>query len=134
MPDRLTLPAGASVLERIVFNIDQALAPLRAARMRRDAIDNVAEAPAAEPVLGRAIGVAHLGRWIEVLGDPASVGPRAIHEPSLVATAGRLVGFHPDEDPARSPSTRILVLLAGTVRTVRVRVDETVVVAPRDWS
>lgn len=114
-----------------------ALAPLRAlgaALTRRAAIDNVAEAPAPETILGRAIGVEHLGRWVEILGNPSAVGPRAIHEPCLVAAGGRLVGYRPDDDPARSPSTRDLVLLAGTVRTVRIRVDERVTVAPREWS
>lgn len=124
-------------LERVVVAIDTALVPLRLrARSRRDAKRHAAIdiAPAPETILGRAVDARHLGRWVEILGNPGAVGPRAVHEPSLVATGGRLVGYLPDDDPARSPSTRVLVLLAGTVRTVRIRVDETIVVAPREWS
>lgn len=136
-PARLALPSTAGLLERVIFAADQALVPLRRrAAKRRDAKRRaaIATAPTPEAVLGRAVDARHLGRWVEILGNPSAVGPRAVHEPSLVATGGRLVGYYPDDDPGRSPSTRVLVLLAGTVRTVRIRVDETIVVAPRDWS
>lgn len=93
--------------------------------------------PPAEPleperILGRHVGVQHLGRWIEIPGRPTE--PRVINEPSLIAQGGRLVGFHADTEPARSPSTRVLVLLRGAPVEVPIRADEPVLVSPREWS
>lgn len=89
--------------------------------------------PAPERILGREIGVAHLGRWIEVQRKP--VEPRVINDPSLISEGGRLIGFHADAEPGRSPSTRVLVLsLDGKNVEIRVRTDEPVLVAPREWS
>lgn len=102
----------------------------------RDRISSYVRRPevplAPEQILGRHLGVAHLGRWVELPGKPNE--PRVVNEPSLIAQGGRLVGFHADEEPARSPSTRVLVLLRGAPVEVRIRVDEPVLVSPREWS
>lgn len=89
---------------------------------------------APERILARHIGVAHLGRWIELPGTLDAAAPRVRNEPALITQGGRLVGFHADADPARSPSTRVLVLLRGAPVEVPVRVDEPVLVSPREWS
>lgn len=132
------MPLLPSPLERLIVATDATLAPLRLylrnrrARIRRAAI---AELPKPASILGRDVGVEHLGCWVVIPGRPTEAGPRIVHEPSLIARGGRLVGFDADTAPERSPSTRILIIQAGPKTSgVSVRVDETVIVAPRDWS
>lgn len=105
----------------------RAVAALAGAARRPDV-----DPPAPVRIYARHVGVQQLGRWIEIPGRPAE--PRVVNEPSLISRGGRLVGFHADVEPARSPSTRTFVLLAGSVVEVAVRADELVIVAPREWS
>lgn len=90
-----------------------------------------------EEIRARAIGVEHLGRWLEVPAPKVAVaagGNRVANEPSLVAQGGRLVGFAEAAEPSRAPSERLLLLLSGAPRSLNVRADDVVLVAPREWN
>lgn len=119
-----------TILQRLYAALHRALTAPRIAAMNR----HMEEAAKREPrhVLVRHLGVEHLGCWITIPGTPDSARTR--QEPSLLLEGGRLVGFMPDVDTARSPSTRVLVILRGAPNLVPVRVDTTVTIAPRDWS
>lgn len=90
-----------------------------------------------ERIRARSLGVEHLGRWLEVPAPKVAVaegGPRVANEPSLVAQGGRLVGFSEAPDSRRAPSERQLILLSGAPRSIYVRADDLVLVAPREWN
>lgn len=90
-----------------------------------------------ERIRARALGVEHLGRWLEVPAPKVAVaagGSRVANEPSLVAQGGRLVGFAEGPEPRTAPSERQLILLSGAPRALNVRADDIVLVAPREWN
>jgi hypothetical protein len=116
-------------LQAAGFNL-AALAEIAGAR-RLEATD-----PEPEVMLVRHLGLPHLGRWIYLPGRPALAGPQYVAEPTLVATAGRLVGIRPSKAGTRDAvSTRTLVVLQGPAAAeLSVRVDDRVDVAPREWT
>lgn len=121
-----------AVLEALAglgFNLET-LATVASAR-RLEATD-----PEPDVLLVRHLNVEHLGRWIYLPGRPAQLGAPGVAEPSLAATAGRLVGIRPGKAGTRdTPGTRTLIVQAGTlVGELPVRVDDRVDVAPREWS
>lgn len=124
-------PERHTYTSRAILRLAQATETIAAVLRPRD---DASVAPAVEQMLVRHLGVAHLGRWIELPARPHREGPRVAHEPSLIAQGGRLVGFHAHTNPQRSPSVRVLVLLAGTPVEVPCPVDDPVLVAPREWS
>lgn len=97
--------------------------------------------PQLELMLVRHLSAEHLGCWIELPGIPTRVSRSAAHEPSVLATAGRLVGIRPGGfnlptssggDPA---ATRILVIQQGTAtQPITALAGDPVRVAPREWS
>jgi len=79
----------------------------------------------------RYLDLRHLGDWIEIPGRPARPIERT--EPSMLTTAGVLVGIRPGE-PGRGdqPPTRVLVIAqGGQIAPHSVRVDEPVNTYPR---
>lgn len=119
-----------TLAQRIFARLHAAVTRPRLEAMAR----HLEEAKKREPaeLLVRHLTVEHLGRWITLHPQPDSARTRA--EPTLLREAGRLVGFAPGPDPARSPSTIGLVLLRGAPVTITARVDDHVIVAPRDWN
>lgn len=113
-----------------------------AARSLVDRISSYVRRPAlplaeVERIRARSLGVEHLGRWLEVPAPKVAVaagGNRVANEPSLVAQGGRLVGFAEAPEPSRAPSERLLLLLSGAPRSITVRADDVVLVAPREWN
>lgn len=91
------------------------------------------EVPPAPELMGvRHLGIAHLGCWIELPGQPT--GQAALNEPTVLSQAGRLVGFRPGTFGATVP-TRVLVLQQGSSQAaLPFPVDARVLVAPRGWS
>jgi len=122
---------------------DQAQALHRLADVIEHAVETIAApalaaAPAPEveqaqvvATSARYLGLRNLGDWIEIPGRHST--PLQRTEPSMLTTAGVLVGIRPGE-PGRGeqPPTRVLVIAqGGQIAPHSVRVDEPVNTYPR---
>jgi hypothetical protein len=98
--------------------------------------ERLAVLPEPDVMLVRHLRLEHLGRWIYLPGRPALLGAAYTVEPTLAATAGRLVGIRPGKPGHHDvPGSVVLVIQQGaTVAELPTRVDDRVDVAPREWN